>query len=142
MVNQIPLDPKLPKNFDDTDNRVRSKAQLDAWWDHPFGVTRNDGRIDVRCLNGGAWDRSTSLGQAENYNQACVIASEKQAQWVRIRSTPTVYRKDEDSIYVVVMEQRPDQGITTLAGPFKTTAEVTNWFEVNVINNCTAITDN
>lgn len=39
MPNRIPLDPVLPKNFDCTPNEKRSKAQLDAWWDHPYGVT-------------------------------------------------------------------------------------------------------
>ncbi len=55
MPNRIPLDPVLPKNFDCTPNEKRSKAQLDAWWDHPYGVTQPDGKIVVYCLNGGAW---------------------------------------------------------------------------------------
>ncbi|MCP2223570.1 hypothetical protein M2226_009267 [Bradyrhizobium elkanii] len=59
MPSRIPLDPKLPKAFDATPNEARSKTQLDQWWDRPYGLTRPDGRIEVRCLNGGAWDRST-----------------------------------------------------------------------------------
>ncbi|EPF3440900.1 DNA-binding protein, partial [Escherichia coli] len=39
MPNCIPLNPVLPKNFDDTPNEKRSKSQLDAWWDHPYGIT-------------------------------------------------------------------------------------------------------
>lgn len=50
MPNRIPLDPVLPKNFDCTPNEKRSKAQLDAWWDHPYGVTEHDGKIVVYCL--------------------------------------------------------------------------------------------
>lgn len=33
MPSQLPLDPKLPANFDDTPNSERSKEQLDEWWD-------------------------------------------------------------------------------------------------------------
>lgn len=47
MPARIPLDPVLPKNFDCTPNEKRSKAQLDAWWDHPYGVTQPDGKIVV-----------------------------------------------------------------------------------------------
>lgn len=57
MPSRIPLDSKLPKAFDATPNEARSKAQLDQWWDRRYGLTRPDGRIEVRCLNGGAWDR-------------------------------------------------------------------------------------
>lgn len=46
MANRIPLDPKLPKAFDSTPNEERSKDQLDLWWNHPYGVTVSDGRID------------------------------------------------------------------------------------------------
>ncbi|SFC82877.1 hypothetical protein SAMN05428997_11247 [Bosea sp. CRIB-10] len=81
MPNRIPLDPKLPKAFDATANEDRSKAQLDQWWDRPYGVTRADGRIDVRCLNGGTWDRSTYLGTAADYDAACALAEAKQAEW-------------------------------------------------------------
>lgn len=74
MPSRIPLDPKLPKAFDATPNEARSKAQLDQWWDRPYGLTRPDGRIEVRCLNGGAWDRSTHLGIADDYDAACALA--------------------------------------------------------------------
>ena len=78
MPNRIPLDPKLPKTFDATPNEARSKAQLDQWWDRPYGLTRPDGRIEVRCLNGGAWDRSTHFGFADDYDAACALAEAKQ----------------------------------------------------------------
>lgn len=45
MPNRIPLDPKLPKTFDATPNDTRSKQQLDAWWDRPYGITLSDGRM-------------------------------------------------------------------------------------------------
>lgn len=88
MSNRIPLDPVLPENFDDTPNDERDKAQLDAWWDHPYGITQPDGKIIVRCLNGGAWDRSSVLGVADNYDEACELAEKEQAKWVKTRSQP------------------------------------------------------
>lgn len=83
MPNCIPLDPKLPANFDITPNDKRSKSQLDAWWDHPYGLTQPDGKIMVRCLNGGSWDRSSFLGVADTYDEACELAEKKQAEWVK-----------------------------------------------------------
>lgn len=50
MPNQIPLDPTLPAHFFDLRNEDRSKEELDAWWDHPFGQTREDGTIDVEWV--------------------------------------------------------------------------------------------
>lgn len=91
MPNQIPLDPKLPKAFDSTANDARSKAQLDEWWDHPYAITASDGRIEVRCLNGGAWDRSTRLGIADDYDAACALAEAKQAEWLRFREPPSAF---------------------------------------------------
>lgn len=113
MPNQIPLDPKLPETFDDTPNDQRSKEQLDAWWDHPFGVTLPDGRIEVRCLNGGAWDRATHLGTVANYDQACVLAAEKQAAWLKFREEPS-FMKASSKLAVIIMPQRPDQEMKRL----------------------------
>ncbi|EPL4055470.1 hypothetical protein MWX51_005579 [Pseudomonas aeruginosa] len=114
MANRIPLDPKLPKLFDSTPNEQRSKAQLDAWWDHPFGVTMADGRIDVRCLNGGAWDRSTHLGVADDYDAACVLAEAKQAAWLRFRERP-VGSPQDGKFLLLKMPQRPDEDMVTVA---------------------------
>jgi len=113
MPNAIPLDPKLRRGFDDTPNDQRTKDELDAWWDHPYGVTLPDGQIMVRCLNGGAWDRSTQLGVAANYEDACKLAEEKQASWVRFRGKPTYYM-DQPKPSIVIMPQRPDQPIRHL----------------------------
>jgi len=114
MPNRIPLDPKLPKAFDNTPNEARSKEQLDAWWDHPYGVTRPDGHIEVRCLNGGACDRSTSFGLAENYDAACALAEAKQADWLKFRERPTAMI-DGGKVLVTRMPQRPDQEWVVLA---------------------------
>ncbi len=108
MPNRIPLDPALRAGFDETSNDQRSKAELDAWWDHPFGRTRPDGRIDVRCLNGGAPDRSSALGLADSYDEACALAEEKQANWVRQREQPIPSCRD-GKIIMVRQPQRPDE---------------------------------
>lgn len=113
MPNAIPLDPKLRRGFDDTPNEERSKDELDEWWDRPYGVTLPDGKIMVRCLNGGAWDRSTQLGVAPNYEDACKLAEEKQAAWVRYRGKPILYL-DQPKRSLVIMPQRPDQPIRHL----------------------------
>ena len=107
MPNRIPLDPKLPKMFDQTPNQERSKDQLDAWWDHPYGVTLDNGQIDVRCLNGGAWDRSTHLGQANTYDEACALAERKQAAWLKFRERPTILM--DDGFKLMLNGQRPDE---------------------------------
>ncbi len=129
MPNQIPLDPDLPINFDDLRNEDRSKAQLDAWWDHPYGITREDGRIDVRCLNGGAWDRSSWLAAADNYDQACALAAEKQTDWVSKRSRPVMCM--DEGVSLALMPQRPDRDIQILAGPFNTSEEMKAWILAN-----------
>ncbi|WP_208454141.1 hypothetical protein [Burkholderia gladioli] len=114
MPNRIPLDPDLPEDFDNTPNEQRSKEQLDAWWDHPYGVELQDGSIEVRCLNGGAWDRSTHLGVAPDYNAACVLAEEKQAEWVKRRERPT-FTFGAGAHAIVRMPQRPDENAVELA---------------------------
>ncbi len=109
MTNRIPLNPKLPANFDSTPNDKRPTNQLDCWWDHPYGITQANGKIMVRCLNGGAWDRSTALGIADNYDEACLLAASKQAEWVATRAKP-IFMFSVEPPYVLVREpQRPDQ---------------------------------
>lgn len=129
MPNRIPLDPKLPKAFDATPNDARSKAQFDAWWDRPYGLTRADGRIEVRCLNGGAWDRSTHLGIADNYDAACALAEEKQAQWLKFRERPCV-QLDLGQVLVVRQPQRPDEAPRQLAA-FPTAEAATDYLHTN-----------
>jgi len=89
MPSQIPIDPKLPKNFNDTPNGKRSKEELDRWWDHPYCTTSEHG-FDVHCLNGGAWDRASWLGRAKTYREACELADKKQSAWVKQREGPVV----------------------------------------------------
>ena len=93
----IPINPKLPRNFDSTPNDERPHSHA-RWWGRPYIQTETVWRLDdqyagrtdeyadgarqywaenrakwleawpsgvrwnVRCLDGGAWDRSTSWG--------------------------------------------------------------------------------
>lgn len=50
----------------------------------PFGGMMPDGRIDVRCLNGEAWDRSVHPDVADDVAYA-LAAAEHQAIGVEIR---------------------------------------------------------
>ena len=123
MPSQIPLDPKLPANFDDTPNSERTKKQLDEWWDHPYGITKPDGSITVRCLNGGAWDRSSVLGNAGTYEEACVLAHDAQAKWIFTRQQPIFMYSNEPPFRLVVQSQRPDYE-ESIVGEFNTIDEM------------------
>lgn len=129
MPSRIPLDPKLPKAFDATPNEARSKAQLDQRWDRPYGLTRPDGRIEVRCLNGGAWDRSTHLGIADDYDAACALAEAKQAEWLRFRERPCTCL-DEGRVTVVRQPQRPEEEMLELAS-FATAEAATEYLRAS-----------
>ncbi len=124
MPNRIPLDPVLPKNFDCTPNEKRSKAQLDAWWDHPYGVTQSDGKIVVFCLNGGAWDRPSMLCLADNYDDDCELAERKQASWVKTRSKPSFMFSIEPPFILARMPQRPDQEQQEIVAEFDSREEM------------------
>ena len=126
MPNCIPLDPKLPANFDDTPNDERSKTQLDTWWDHPYGLTQPDGKILVRCLNGGAWDRSSVLGVADTYEEACLLAEKEQAKWTATRAQPTFLYSTQSPFVLIRQPQRPDHQQTVIAS-FETVEEMGLW---------------
>lgn len=104
----MPINPKLPRMFDQTPNEKRSKRELDQWWDRPFAFIREDGKFDVRCLDGGAWDRSTWYGVADDLEAAVRLGTEKLAAWRRFRETPHAYI-DSGKVAVVLGPQRPDE---------------------------------
>lgn len=72
LINGVPYNPKLPKFFDDTPNDARPRTHL-LWWGIPYIQVR-DGlsnlRYEVRCLDGGAWDRSTYWGTFGSIEEA------------------------------------------------------------------------
>lgn len=109
----IPVDPVLPENFDDTPNDERSTAELDAWWNKPFAITCGDGSFEVRCLDGGAWDRSTWYGIAPDLPSAQTLAQTKLERWHEMQATPTCMLTATGAS-VVRMNNRPDQKMTVL----------------------------
>lgn len=94
-----PVNPELPPMFDNTPNGERPESHHD-WWERPFIVTftweqmappatspispeerersraswfdewPSGTRYDVRCLDGGAWDRSTWWGAFRTLEEA------------------------------------------------------------------------
>lgn len=97
----ICIDPCLRDYFDATPNDQREGLEVADWWDRPYIQTtsweqmkpRNATpeqieerrlkwlehfpsgiRYDVRCLDGGAWDRSTWWGSTDTLDAALVIA--------------------------------------------------------------------
>lgn len=110
----LPVDPDLPDNFDQTPNEDRSSAELDAWWDQPFLVTNGDGTYTARCLNGGAWDRSTFLGAGVTVEEATRIALAAQARVLSLRQRPVPSYVDGVTWDLVLMPQRPDKEPTVL----------------------------
>ena len=104
----IPLDPVLPPNFDDRANETRSKAELDKFWRRPFIISRDDGKYEVRCLDGGAWDRATCYGLADSLEAARTLARTKLARWVAIMERPVATMRRDGLIDLVQMNHRPD----------------------------------
>ena len=105
--SEFPLDPVLPPNFDDTPNYERSEKELETWWERPFIQTGHDGKFDVRCLDGGAWDRSTWYCTADSVEEAIRLGKEKLA-WVRaMRNTPSLSMRDDGGWDLVIFSQRP-----------------------------------
>ncbi|ABE46932.1 hypothetical protein Bpro_5060 (plasmid) [Polaromonas sp. JS666] len=113
--DDIPLDPVLPPNFDQTPNEDRSEKELDKWWNKPFIVSRSDGSFEARALNGGAWDRSTYLGTAATVEEARALARIKQKEWIEITSQPIACMRADGLVDLVIMATRPDWENTVLA---------------------------
>lgn len=104
--SELPVDPELPADFNNTPNESRSEAELDTWWMRPFAVSRPDGRLDVRCLDGGAHDRSTWWGTADDLEQARVIARRGLERAQEMHDTVSGFLLDE-YLLLTVSENRP-----------------------------------
>jgi hypothetical protein len=95
---RIPIEPKLPANFDCCPNESRPASHR-RWWYRPyikicswaqmerhmstsedrakwFAAWPSGIRFDVRCLDGGAWDRSTCHGMFPTLKAALAAARE------------------------------------------------------------------
>lgn len=94
VVEGVAVDPILPENFSSTRNESRPARQL-AWWDVPYIEIQTDDnpqfvaawkgntRYDVRCLDGGAWDRPTCWGMFATLAEAVALAKGGKAVWNR-----------------------------------------------------------
>lgn len=89
--HNVPINPQLPDDFDCTDNRSRPGSHL-KWWNRPYIETEtwkeghscprekwftswpSGTRYDVRCLDGGAWDRPTCWGMFGTLEEALACA--------------------------------------------------------------------
>ena len=74
-MKTIPINPALPDDFDGTPNHERPDSHT-QWWYKPFIVTASgqSKSYAVRCLDGGAHDRSTLMGECRNLRQALSLA--------------------------------------------------------------------
>lgn len=103
------VDPALPPGFDDTPNEKRSTAELDQWWDVPYAQTTPSGALAVRCLHGGAWDRSSALGTATTVEEAAELANTKLAEWVALRSRAVLHCDGDGRNHLIRPSARPDR---------------------------------
>jgi hypothetical protein len=93
---RVSINPKLSKNFDNIPNDARPKSHQ-RWWFRPFIRTMSwedwksededrkaewykhwpsGVRYEVRCLDGGAWDRTTNHGMFATLEEAMSVASD------------------------------------------------------------------
>lgn len=110
---ELPVDPQLPPDFDHTPNEDRSPEEIDIWWDRPYAIRHPDGYA-VRCLDGGAWDRSTSYGFATDLPAAKRLAAGRLAYWRSAMNTPTALLDGNGKISVALQPRRPGEGCRIL----------------------------
>jgi len=89
----IPFNPRLPRDFANTPND-RRPATHHRWWYRPYIETYTSSpaepghekwiehwpagiRYDVRCLDGGAWDRPTCWGMFATLHEAIHCAQSR-----------------------------------------------------------------
>lgn len=124
---ELMIDPVLPPNFDNTPNEDRSDDELAQWWMKPFAHVLPDGRYEVRCLDGGAWDRATWYGTADDLQAARVLASTKLAKWRSYMDRPTL-TIDEGSVSLTVDSLQPTLPRAVLAS-FDNQALAMEWMK-------------
>lgn len=124
----LPIDPELPPGFDDTPNDDRSDAEIERWWMRPFARKLGDGRYEVRCLDGGAWDRSTWYGIADDLEGARSLAKAKLAKWRSFMDTPVLTLDRESRCSLTVDSLRPGFPRAVLAS-FPDQALALQWLE-------------
>lgn len=68
-VRGVIVNPVLRDGFDDTHNDLREDLETEDWFGLPYVVGADD-TWHIRCLDGGAWDRSTLRGFADTMDGA------------------------------------------------------------------------
>lgn len=90
LVDDVLVDPILPAGFEETDNKLRPFEQA-VWWGVPFIRTHQPKNptaeflskfptgtsFTLRCLDGGAWDRSTWWGEFATIGEAVAEAKRR-----------------------------------------------------------------
>ena len=94
----VAINPELPANFSSTANETRPPRHR-QWWDVPYIEVYHDDhpqfvqhwkgntRYDVRCLDGGAWDRPTCWGMFSTLEEALACCG-KGPSWMQINAKP------------------------------------------------------
>jgi len=116
-ASSLPIDPILRDGFDATAHEQRSAQEIADWWDRPYLVTTSDGGYIVRCLDGGAWDRSTNYGRVETPEEGARLAARKLASWQQAMMVPLVSFDRNGRASVVRYPARPDKEMEVLFGP-------------------------
>lgn len=124
----LPVDPLLREDFDNTPHELRPQHELDEWWERPFAVTLPNGHLAVRCLDGGAWDRSTNYGVAQSLVEATTLAREKLERWKKITSQPVALSLGDGMAQAVVMPRMPGDEPHPVS-PVMPMAELGAWLE-------------
>lgn len=69
-INDILINPLLPDDFDSEPIINRTEEHMDKWCRLPYIQSQDNGIYTVRCLDGGAWDRSSLKGGFDTQEQA------------------------------------------------------------------------
>lgn len=121
------VDPPLPEGFNNRDNAQRSALEVVKWWDKPYARTTADGKFDVYCLDGGAWDRATWYGEANSYEEAMQLAAQKLVECQLYRSRPIV-TKLGPPVEISRLPQHPFDNYLVLEN-FQTRREAVEWLK-------------
>ncbi|ASI21406.1 hypothetical protein E4188_23095 (plasmid) [Aeromonas media] len=73
VIDGIPVNPANPP-ASDIKHDERETEEMILWWRQPYLEWDSGGRWEVRCLDGGAWDRPTFIGSHEELASAIELA--------------------------------------------------------------------
>jgi len=73
VIDGIPVNPADPPARD-IKNDERETEELILWWRQPYLQWNKRGHLEIRCLDGGAWDRPTFIGSHDELAGAIELA--------------------------------------------------------------------